>query len=88
MTAYCSTSRPFIVTGSAEQIGAVLCPQQADDHCKAWRWREYVQHDKERMANVMVEVRRMHAERRANMTAQQQADLALAEWQSQRRVRA
>jgi hypothetical protein len=86
---HCSTSHPFVITGSAEAIGELLCgPAQHNDHCKAWRWREYVQHDKERMANVWAELDKMHAERRAKMSSQQQADLALAEWQSHRRARA
>jgi hypothetical protein len=79
---HCSTSHPFIVVGDAQQIGALLCgPQQADDHCKAWRWREYVQHDKKRIDNVMAEVRAIAAERRANLTSQQRADIELAHWQ-------
>jgi hypothetical protein len=85
MPAHCSTSHPFVITGPAEIIGELLCgPQQADDHCKAWRWREYVQHDKERMDAVMTEMRQMHAERRAYMTSQQRADIELAHWQALR----
>ena len=89
MTTYCSTSHPFVITGPAEVIGELLCgPAQHNEHCRAWRWKEYVQHDKERMANVMAEVRKMHAERRAAMTAQEAADIELAMWQSNRRARA
>ena len=89
MTTYCSTSHPFVITGPAEIIGELLCgPAQHNEHTKAWRWHMYVQDDKKRMENVMAAVRQMHAERRERMTAQQHADLALAEWQSQRRARA
>jgi hypothetical protein len=89
MVCHCSTSHPFVITGPAEVIGELLCgPAQHNEHVKGWRWHLYVQDDKKRMTNVMDELRKMHAERRERMTAQQQADLALAEWQSQRRARA
>jgi hypothetical protein len=89
MSCHCSTSRPLVITGPAEIIGELLCgPAQHNEHTKAWRWHMYVQDDKKRMANVMTELRKMHAERRAAMSSQQEADLALAEWQSQRRARA
>ena len=89
MTTYCSTSHPFVITGSAEAIGELLCgPAQHNEHTKAWRWHLYVQDDKKRMENVMAEVRKMHAERRAAMNAQEEADIELAMWQSQRRARA
>lgn len=91
MTAHCSTSHliPEGIVGSAEMIRDILCgPQQHNEHTKAWRWHMYVQDDAKRFANVMAEVRKMHAERREDMTSQQQANLALAEWQSQRGDRA
>ena len=91
MTVFCSTSHllPTGIIGSTEMIRDILCgPQDHNEHCKGWRWHLYVQDDKKRMANVMEEVRKMHAERRANMSSQQQADLALAEWQSHRRASA
>ena len=89
MTEYCSTSRPLtVVTGPAEIIGELLCgPQQYNEHTKAWRWKEYVQRDKEHMARVMAEVQLMAAERRERMTDQEAANIELAMWQSQRRAR-
>lgn len=68
MSVYCSTShlRPEGIIGSVEMIRDILCgPQQHDAHMKGWRWEMYVQDDKKRMANVMDELRKMHAERRA-----------------------
>ncbi len=91
MTVFCSTSHliPDGIVGSTEQIRDILCgPQDHNEHVKGWRWEMYVQDDKKRMESVMVEIRKMHAERQESMTAQQQADLALAEWQSHRGVRA
>jgi hypothetical protein len=87
MTAYCSTSHPFVVTGTAEQIRDVLCgPQQHDEHCKGWRWHMYCADDKKRMDNVMAEVRKMAEERKARITHQQQADADLAAWQALREL--
>lgn len=87
MSCHCSTSHPLtdlVVTGTAEQIRAILCgPQQHDDHCKGWRWHLYVQDDKKRMDNVMAEVRKMRDER---LTSQQLADIELAAWQERRRA--
>jgi hypothetical protein len=82
MTVYCSTSHPFVITGPAEIIGELLCgAQQHDEHVKGYRWGQYVQDDKKRMDAVMAEVRAMAAERRANLTSQQRADIELAHWQ-------
>jgi hypothetical protein len=84
MPCHCSTSHPFIVVGSTEQIRDALCgPQDHNEHCKGWRWHLYVQDDAKRMANVMAELHQMHAERR-EYTRQQQADIDLAHWQTLR----
>jgi hypothetical protein len=85
MPAHCSTSHPFVLTGPAEIIGELLCgPAQHNEHTKAWRWHQYVADDKKRMDNVMAEMRQMHAERRADMSSQQRADIELAHWQALR----
>jgi hypothetical protein len=56
----------FAVIGSTEQIRDLLCgPQQHNEHCKGWRWHMYVQDNEKRFQNVMAELRKMHAERRA-----------------------
>jgi hypothetical protein len=56
----------FVVVGSAEQIRNLLCgPPQHDEHCKGWRWEMYVQDNEKRFQNVMAELRKIHAERRA-----------------------
>lgn len=56
----------YAIIGSAEQIGELLCgPQQHNEHCKGWRWHLYVQDNEKRFQNVMAEVRKMAAERRA-----------------------
>ena len=82
---HCSTSRPFVITGPAEIIGELVCgPAQHDEHCKGWRWHLYVQDSSKRMDAVMAEVRAMAAERRADMTSQQRADIDLAHWQAGR----
>ena len=91
MTVFCSTSHliPDGIIGSTELIRDILCgPQQHNEHCKGWRWHLYVQDDKKRMENVWGALRTLHAERREALTAQQNADLALAEWQANRGARA
>ena len=70
MSAYCSTSHPFVVIGSTEQIRDLLCgPQQHNEHCKGWRWHMYCQDDAKRWENVKAELRLMSAERRAREEA-------------------
>jgi hypothetical protein len=85
MVCHCSTSQPFVITGPAEIIGELLCgPAQHNEHTKAWRWHQYVADDKKRMDNVMAKVREMAAERRANLTSQERANIELAHWQALR----
>jgi hypothetical protein len=65
----------IVVTGSAEQIRDFLCgPQQHNEHCKGWRWHMYVQDNEKRFQNVMAELRKMHAERRAREAYQEAAE--------------
>jgi len=85
MPCHCSTSHPFVVVGSTEQIRDVLCgPLQHDEHCRGYRWHLYIKDSAKRMDNVWAELNAMHAERRAqraNLTSQQRADIELAHWQ-------
>ena len=56
----------FAIIGSAEQIRELLCgPAQHNEHCKGYRWHQYVQWDKQRWASVEAELRKMNLERRA-----------------------
>jgi hypothetical protein len=67
---HCSTShlRPTVIVGSTEQIRDFICgPQQHNEHCKGWRWHLYVQDDAKRMENVWGALRKLHAERRAQV---------------------
>jgi hypothetical protein len=85
MPAHCSTSQPFVITGPAEIIGELLCgPAQHDEHMRGYRWHQYVADDKKRMDAVMAVISERAAERRANLTSQQRADIELAHWQAGR----
>lgn len=43
----------FIITGPAEDVlEAFRGPQQADEHCKGWRWELYMQNAKRADAAV------------------------------------
>lgn len=60
----------FIIIADAPVIRDLLCgEQQHNEHCKGWRWHLYTQDNDKRFANVMDEMRKMHAERRAQIDA-------------------
>lgn len=73
MPAHCSTSRPLVITGTADEIRDLICgPLQHNEHCKGWRWNIYLQDAKRGMANVDAELRQMHAARRAWLASRQE----------------
>jgi hypothetical protein len=57
------------IIGTTEQIVDLFFPIQQDEHCKGWRWHLFVQDDHKRMANVMAELRQIHAERCERLAA-------------------
>ena len=61
---------PFVVISDAEHVRNILCGMpQHDEHCRGYRWHQYVQDDKKRMESVWSALRQMHAERRAREEA-------------------
>jgi hypothetical protein len=66
--------QPFSIIAPVEVIRDILCgPQQADEHCRGWRWELYVRDQRnsraERDAMLMAEVRKIGAERRERLAA-------------------
>ena len=88
---HCSTSHPLtdiVVTGSAEEIRALLCgAQQHDEHMRGYRWFLYVRDSNRRAAerdNILMDAAR--GIREARLTSQQLADIELAAYQERRRL--
>jgi hypothetical protein len=52
---------PIVIIGDAQDIREFLCgPIQHDEHCKGWRWHQFIGDREARWQAVKAEFKKMH----------------------------